>query len=687
MQMWDAVETIKNQKRISPKFNPFKIADQIWFNGLNPQNNLSDDEMDLVQRVIDWRWKTKYDYEKESFSSDLSTQGAYWRELEFCEWVKMVMYVFNNLNNFNQAVMSYDAPSNRFLCEAGPLDESSVKVVQMFCEDGKYVVENPSTGEVALNRDMILKVAKFMGNYVFHIMSIRENMKTIAQKHAMRGSSALLVHLVNDYLMKELPFVRDALQEGEVQNSRIRFGWEVFPQQYKNHGNVHVLEYMDDNEYFNIDPTEDVRFTNTTNARYWEQLEGMGYDDSLGVFTKRQIRDFYREVLGMGRLQPNKPKEYDDIQDFLVDIFKIGANPIKRNDDEDGLVNPIDVLANNLEEEYGYTKQDRLNVQNNVDLRKSQEMQFMEYFGGNLDSFSGRGMYDYMNNRLFYWKNDTYASHVLHPFMYNLKLWNRLNNIIVNGYKDYANDFLQDYMLSKVKFDELFGKFGEARNFWKYNVMDLTGYTTRYEAAIKDEHRDDDAGTVSNLTGYDGLFYPDAAKEFLELMTSVADGNFELKGEFFTGDVSVYGEDGHCWWDDDDEIESNDVEIGREHCFISGRDDFIAQIYSVYWQVEKTTLVEKTRPCGSDGWYFKKVSVDDSFYTRWYSHLNYTRAEYQKIAMQLWYWRDRIKELISTEYPIKKYCLDIQGNSLVLVSTFTSDDKDSNPYLIDLQLT
>lgn len=127
-------------------------------------------------------------------------------------------------------------------------------------------------------------------------------------------------------------------------------------------------------------------------------------------------------------------------------------------------------------------------------------------------------MYEYVNNRLFYWKNVDYSSHVLHPFMYNLKLWNRLDNIIINGYKDYVNSDLIDYLSSKMKFDEMFGKYGEGKNFWKYNIMDLTGYTTRYEAAVKDEHKDDGKNTISELTGYDGLFYPEAAREFLDVM-------------------------------------------------------------------------------------------------------------------------------------------------------------------------
>ena len=57
------VEVNKARKKISPKFNPFKIADNIYFNGLNPTNKLSNDELDLVEMVMDYHSKTKYDYE------------------------------------------------------------------------------------------------------------------------------------------------------------------------------------------------------------------------------------------------------------------------------------------------------------------------------------------------------------------------------------------------------------------------------------------------------------------------------------------------------------------------------------------------------------------------------------------------------------------------------------------------
>ena len=106
--IYDEVERIKNQKKISSKFNPFKVADNVYFNGLSPTNQLSDDELDLVGWVIDYHARTKYDYETQEFVNDQSTQYAYYKELEFCEYVKLVMFVMNNLNNFDLDDLSYD---------------------------------------------------------------------------------------------------------------------------------------------------------------------------------------------------------------------------------------------------------------------------------------------------------------------------------------------------------------------------------------------------------------------------------------------------------------------------------------------------------------------------------------------------------------------------------------------------
>lgn len=372
--LWKQVEQVKNQKQMSSKFNPFKVADHIYFNGYNHSSGLSEDELELVQQVLDYHAKTKYDYKTEQFVDDISTQFSYYKELEWCEYVKLVMFIMNNLKSFNMEGLTYDISTNKFI-QTGA-SANCLRVVRIFNEDS-YIVENPQ-GQVALNHAIILKVSKFLCDYVFHIQSIRENIKTIAQKHAMRGTGALLVHIVNDYLIKELPVVRDMTMEDS--GVELKFGWEV-DKQFMNYGNVKVLEYEDDNEYFNIEPTKDVRFTARTNERYWEQLEGMGYDDTLGVLTKGQIKNFYRNVLNMGHLQPKKPQDYDDICDFLVDLFKTGANPVEWKAGSTEFYNPIDDIALDSEQKYGYSKAERLEVQNNTELRKNQEQQFMEYSG------------------------------------------------------------------------------------------------------------------------------------------------------------------------------------------------------------------------------------------------------------------------------------------------------------------
>lgn len=200
----------------------------------------------------------------------------------------------------------------------------------------------------------------------------------------------------------------------------------------------------------------------------------------------------------------------------------------------------------------------------------------MEYSGN--DDLVGESMYEFINNRVFYYKNVDFSSHVLHPFMYNLKLWNKLDNIIINGYKDYVDTDLISYLSSNVKFDELVGEFGECKNFWKYNVTDLTGYTTRYEASVKDEHKDDANRTTSELTGYDGLFYPDAAKDWIGLYASCLDGDMaERSGAF----------DLPKWFFE--KPESTD-EVKRETTDEKSASDFIWEMYSIFWQIKYWNL-------------------------------------------------------------------------------------------------
>lgn len=257
--------------------------------------------------VLDYHSSERYDYATNNFINPpdgKSTRYSYYRELEFFNYLKLIVFVSNNLRNFrNIDHASYSLSDNSFF-EKFDYDASNgnnIGIIDIFRE-GDDIVVSSKTGELIVNSDIVLKVSDFLMQYSFNILNIRENMKTISQKHAMRGTGALLSHVVNDYLIKELPVIRDMISDDDSEDNKLMFGWEVEPSKYNNYCNVSILEYEDDNEYFNIDPENDVMFTPDTNERYWEKLPYIDSDQSLGVLTKQDIRNFYKNTLGIGEL-------------------------------------------------------------------------------------------------------------------------------------------------------------------------------------------------------------------------------------------------------------------------------------------------------------------------------------------------------------------------------------------------
>ena len=135
--------------------------------------------------------------------------------MEFCEYVKMIMFVMNNLKYFDLNTLSYDQSSNKFI-QTSTEEEKCLRVVELFYDEKSQRLVEDAQGNVVLNhKDVVFKVAKFLCDYVFNIQFMRENIKTVATKHAMRGTAGLLVHIVNDYLIRELPIVKERLVKEE----------------------------------------------------------------------------------------------------------------------------------------------------------------------------------------------------------------------------------------------------------------------------------------------------------------------------------------------------------------------------------------------------------------------------------------------------------------------------------------
>lgn len=588
--------------------------------------------------------------------------------------------------------------------------------------------------------DILDVIADKLTELVFKIHAMRNEMKRQAQFNAMRGTGSLLAHSINDFLLTKYPTeqfdvvprwsdkksydgrVKAITNDGDIDEAeRLRQLSELQAlitesiRLFRNYTNVDIIEYMDTTEYYNIHPTG--LYTNDEvllDSRYWEQLsKAITNRDKaqLGVFSPNEIREFYRNKLSMGSLHSSTEVE-DDIEEFLLSLYETGATDIYYDEETGDLIHPINDVANedNL---FAYeSKSDRMKVQNNKELIAKQDKQFLRY-SSNTDML-GENRNRHGNGQVieaFNWKNTKYASVMLHPFMYTFQLWNPLVNILINAMSEYITSDLERNLTNKKIFDELYGKDGESKDFWKYNVLDFTGYVTRYEHERHD--KTDAIGETSPLTGYDGLFYPSAIKEFLdaynrtkwEIERFAIDGGTE-KGKNlravrdFTPRYTYLKEDyGVSIFisNDDFEAETKKSEADKRldaydnmayHGDVAYQEDvaydedipdppdpgetFEQVIASIYWQIEFKR---------KDGEIVSKIgdlhTADYlTYYGKWFAHLGYSDERCKHIAKQLWYWRDRIVDAATHRYAVCNYNLDLGNNSMFLMDTFTNELED-----------
>ena len=560
--------------------------------------------------------------------------------------------------------------------------------------------------------DILEIIADKLTDLTFKIHSMRNEMKRQAQFNAMRGTGSLLAHAINDFLLTKYPTEQfdviprwsdeksysDKIKEIIAQDdlnalSELQAKIDENIKLFRNYTNVDIIEYMDTTEYFNIHPTG--IYTNDEvllDTRYWEQLSKAITDRNkaqLGVFSPNEIREFYRNRMSMGSLHATT-EVVDDIEEFLLSLYETGATDAHYDPETAEIIHPINDIANE-DSLFAYeSKSDRMRVQNNEELVEKQNKQFLRYSSdtslvGNNRNRNGNGQVIEALN----WKNTKYASVMLHPFMYTFQLWNPLVNIIINAMSEYITSDLERNLSNKRIFDDLYGTSGESKNFWKYNVLDFTGYVTRYEHEKHDKV--DAVGEVSPLTGYDGLFYPSAIQEFIEAYERTAweirryerrDANDRIrvrKVHDFTPRVPAknsqeYGKS--IFISDSTSTEASRKLAYAEMAYMGtvGDDNtdappdgetFEQAIASIYWQLEFRTEVNTITDIDT--------SSKLTYYGRWFSHLGYSDERCKRIAKQLWYWRDRIVDAATHRYAVCNYNLDLGNNSMFLMDTFADE--------------
>ena len=595
-------------------------------------------------------------------------------------------------------------------------------------------------------QDILEDLADAFTDLVFRIHYIRNELKRQAQFNAMRGSGSLLTHAINDFLLVKYPYqgfhqfipkwagseayehvMKEIVQSADKTESQkiadVKDLLGLISDRvglYRNYTNVSVIEYMDTTDYFNVQPTS--IYTNDDSrigTRYWETTLPTITNRNLpqvGALTPNDIQDFYRNGLSMGLLHPVTEVE-DDVEEFLISLYESGAGEVHYDEERNSLIHPINDTSNG-DASFAYdSRSDREKVQNNSDLMEKQDKQFLRYSSNTnlpvkLRDRNGMGQIIEAYN----WKNSQYSSVMLHPFLYTFELWNPLVNILINAMSEYVTEELERSLTNKKVFDELYGTYGETKDFWKYNIPDFTGYMTRYE---HEKHNlTDSCGTVSPLTGYDGLFYPSAIEEFVaahersmalferergkdppedkedKAIWNVWLRFYEACVPFFVTEngreeppVSIFKPN-----------KFNDYQRHAAYCNMSSI-DIPSELYdsrefdphefqtlqqivaSIYWQIESYPMQSEcaSKPDKSTPG-LKKDSIQlrdtikyQTYYGRWFSHLGYSDERCKRIAKQLWYWRDRIVDAATHRYAVCNYNLDLGNNSMFLMDTFKDE--------------
>lgn len=299
------------------------------------------------------------------------------------------------------------------------------------------------------------------------------------------------------------------------------------------------------------------------------------------------------------------------------------------------------------------------------DVYKSYQKLFMTYGGR-----------DFCWDPYYNIKNQTHPTYQVHPYLWNIVKKMDGQSLLESGFKSTVIDELEDMNFASNA-SKYFGSFGETINTWRAasnGLVDWSGYLSRYEKSSNMTA----SGVLNEVVDYDGLFYPPAVKQFSENPGRCID-TVKSKTTKTTVIASI-----------SQSMSSRSLSSffsTTEEGIISGveilQPDAMSQISS-YIEVDQLSADLSEKFIGSSLSSVSKSSInlalDDAvpqtFYGKYYAHLQLPAAECQRVAEQLEeYGQVIVDELVAVqhytnEHDIYKYGIDLNGNSYILLKKY-----------------
>lgn len=618
------VESIRSNLNVSLSFNPYLIADRIDA-GEDFISNYTGNERYLILIVLDFRKKQKFkrtDLSGTYVTNEPLTQYSFYKEKKFIEYLKFV-------NLYNNILFS---SNERFLdnFETYSLDNNFAEI-----KDGGIKLEELQNELATDNFNITRSVAKSLKEICFSIVDIREKLKTQCQRNYMRGTFLLISYIINEYLKSSV----------KKQYSNLSLNIDEMTRD-----DIGIIEYDDLTEYFNIktETSEDAYNANIVNARFWEGESNIS-EGMVGLAIDA-IDNFYLNKM-------NLKTSVSATKDFLDIIYELGATKTYIDGRADSPETDSVIISEVIDE----VKEKDINdprVKERYDaISAYQYNMFLKYNGTEI------GWNPYFN-----WKNETHSSYQVHPYLYNfVEHNNSLINTVKNAFYNDANENLISVLLTP-EISTHIGEVGNILNIWKDDIIDYSGYRSRYE--INNQSKDNDYIDIANY--YDGVFYPEAVAEF----ALSAQNENKFKELIFCVENRYTGQDIFNALSN-----SNNLVFNK---FLKANDNqqtFFSEfrIYLYEYKNKEAALNKELEFGDSSSSYVKELIIDfnnfkkqipKTFYDKWYHFANLLTKDAINLATNLSVYKNDILELVSGDYDIYKYTLDKFGNSIALYKQY-----------------
>lgn len=394
--------------------------------------------------------------------------------------------------------------------------------------------------------------------------------------------------------------------------------------------------------------------TKIENSMYNDGISSVSFD--TGTSIEKYINRLYNLLLLDVKNKTDAANEYINSLKFKVQAY---ANIISNE------------ISSNIDSLYG------------LDFEVSSRLQQLNFFENdrynfNKDKFLTYGGKDFCHDQYYNMQNVVHPSYQIHPYLWNFvkKLGN--DSLIQAGFQTSRVDELEKEIVN-AHISKYLNQYGMAKNTWMNTangLVDYTGYLSRYE---KEDNRQSKTGIFNEVVDYDGAFYPPAIEMFhknqKQCIESVRTRTTKIKClssvELLLKDVFSDGK----------------ISINEETQLIE-KINFYDEIFQLIEQFtnidqEKTIIAIDNAVIGQssnqfDSYVIVKILdqfVEETFYEKYYQHLNLPISECERIANQLEEYKDKILKITTPTstfnvYDIYKYGLDINGNSYILFKQY-----------------